>query len=57
VSIVSAYVQHWERGSHTSDPHAIRCPSCGKWCDPSDQVMRIGERPISPREDVRQDRR
>ena len=22
-----------------NDPHAVRCPSCGKWCDPSDQTM------------------
>jgi hypothetical protein len=37
--------QHWERGTHPNDPHAVRCPWCGKWCDPSDQTMRIGERP------------
>jgi hypothetical protein len=49
--------RHWEHGTNPKDPHAIRCPACGKWYDPSDQTMRIGERPISPREAVRQDRR
>jgi ribosomal protein L32 len=37
--------RHWEHGTNPKDPHAVRCPSCGKWCDPSDQTMRIGERP------------
>jgi len=37
--------RHWEPGTNPKDPHAVRCPACGKWYDPSDQTMRIGERP------------